>query len=93
MARHTIYVTEDHIRRGTKCSPFSCPIALALKEQGPKFGATDGGRVGRYHVMLVNPDGTLDLPQDMSRSGCRFIVNFDDGKPVKPFTFALNFPK
>ena len=84
-----IRVTSKHIKAGKRGSDTSCPIALAVKETVqksclPKFlrsmQINVGGDVEIGHLCM---EGTNKMHQ--------FIIDFDEGKKVKPFTFSLKF--
>lgn len=79
-----VTVTQGDIDKGFQFSPYSCPIARALKRTRcfPKL------RVGRDRV-TYGKDVSVKLPSKVQR----FIANFDYGRPVKPFSFRLNMPK
>jgi hypothetical protein len=76
-----IVVRRKHIRDGSKGSRYWCPIALALRELG--YGMNAYLAVEEEKVTLGGYEFALP------RSARRFIVRFDDKKPVKPFTFRL----
>ena len=75
-----IYVTEEDIKNGEVYSSDRCPIALAItrciNRPGVKVGslrAIDD----EYQYHLFGPEIT------------QWIVNFDRGKSVEPFSFEL----
>lgn len=75
-----IQITKKHIKQGKKGRVTLCPIALACKECGFE-------RV-RIDAETFEIDGCSgNLPPD----AIGFVDDFDDGKPVKPFTFKLTF--
>lgn len=74
-----LYVRKKHIAKGKPGSNTQCPIALAAKDHFKKSrGVSVGGmiRVGRDWY-------------DMTRRGYLFMDNFDNGRPVKPFSMEL----
>lgn len=77
----TVKVTQEHINKGKVQNENSCPIALALKEQGFKGVAVPGGtftlKVGKFH-----PSYTLPKKAD------QFVDTFDYEGKVKPFEFT-----
>ena len=82
----TISVTQEHIDDGKPEECGSCPIALAILATIP--GAC---RVAVYddHANVWVPAGkgrsiTLDLPPEAGA----FVLDFDAGEPVSPFTFT-----
>lgn len=73
-----IRVTAEHIRRGARSQPFSCPIALACQAAGqtkPLVGLD----------VLFADDHKHLLPPAVQQ----WVRNFDDGLPVEPFEFEL----
>ena len=84
-----IRVTGEHIAKGIRNDVYSCPIALALKEQlgGEPCAAYDRIYLGSTESRLARR-GKL-FQWHMPRSGRRFMHRFDSGKPVKPFNFIL----
>ena len=82
----TVTVPQDHIDRGERQNGESCPVALAITRRMPKWTEVD---VGETMFTFVLPSGERDtsfLPEE----ACHFIASFDAGKPVEPFTFALD---
>lgn len=80
-----IEVKDCHIAAGTKGDCHSCPIALALKEQIPSIGGINvspntiqWNMYGKRHYMLNHAIIYY------------FIINFDSGLEVKPFSFEFN---
>jgi nitrate/TMAO reductase-like tetraheme cytochrome c subunit len=81
-----ITVTQKDIDKGLKSSCYECPIAHALKRK-----VKNKIRYG----FAVNAD-FIDLTKDnkwwiyaLPKKAQTFIKRFDDGKPVKPFTFEI----
>jgi hypothetical protein len=74
-----IKVTRRHIFEGVQGSWDSCPIALALRDE---LGVTN----------LEVGNGVIRCGKKkfkMSNSADTFVGKFDEGEPVKPFTFEL----
>ena len=71
-----IEVTADDIAKGMKSNCYQCPIALAIRR------VTGDVFVGRW--IVVNGKRF-----DKIKSVSEFIANFDDGRPVEPFSFHL----
>lgn len=73
-----IQVTEKHIKRGKRKCAWRCPVALALQDvlDGPFLVGKDCIYAGRN-------------PYACPKSVSRFVMRFDSGKLVKPFTFVL----
>jgi len=83
----TIKVTQGHINRGARFNSESCPIALALMDNG-----IHGFRVAPtyarrgYPFVELNEDEIISLPEKATD----FIRSFDGHKAVEPFEF--DFP-
>jgi len=81
MSRVRIDVTQEDIANGEQTAPWSCPVGQAITRcYGPHGGvvATD---VKIKHMVVL-------LPYEATR----FIRDFDNGRPVKPFSFMLELP-
>lgn len=77
-----IYVTADDIANGKVNNCEGCPIALALRRcTGSKHVDVDAGR-------LCIDDGGRATPPKVADI---FIGDFDEGKPVTPFEFDVEF--
>ena len=76
-----IIVTKEDIQNGRRENPYLCPIARAIKRQCKYTGrrVSVGCRVATVNYR------TLDIP----KSAQKFIDDFDNKKPVKPFSFNL----
>jgi len=73
-----IVVTEKHITEGTRRSPSTCPVALALRDAG--FGLV---RVDSTYIMV---DGRVVLtPHSVSW----FVEWYDNNCDCPAFTFDL----
>jgi hypothetical protein len=75
-----INVTREHIRKGIRGSPCDCPIALAIKEAL----ITQAVSIGSWQWM-INHVRFLAEDKDV-----RFMQRFDEGKPVRPYSFFLD---
>lgn len=73
-----VTIKRKHIRNGQPNSPDYCPIAIALNE---KFGGN--AKVNEDNLLLFGLN--FHLPADAQY----FIKRFDNGDPVKPFSFEL----
>lgn len=83
-----IEVTQEDIDRGKQGSRCWCPIARAIKRTlywMPGDTMIPDGRVEVSIAQVAIEDGRADLPFEASN----FIVAFDRGEPVKPFSFEL----
>jgi hypothetical protein len=78
-----INVTEKDIQKARDREDFprskNCPIAIALKRHKVKFNSVSSER-----IILAN--GILPMPPVAST----FVVYYDNGKPVEPFSFELS---
>lgn len=74
-----IYVTAEDIRDGLPRNCHACPIYRALKRAGLKVTGVTRMIVDMYR------GSTYRLP----KSAIEFISRFDNGKPVKPFSFEF----
>jgi len=79
-----IRVTKKHIQDGVQNSKCACPVALAMKEYFG-FDAFEDADVGQVYLSISNFVLTERVPSSVRK----FIKQFDEGKPVKPFTFEL----
>lgn len=76
-----INVTQKHIDSGRVANCFSCPLALALTEALSEpcwVGLTLWGKVSN------------ETKFNLQRGVIQFRRNFDDGEPVKPFSFEVD---
>jgi hypothetical protein len=74
-----VRVTDEHIARGARRDPGSCPVSLALREMAAttvdvQYGITTVGRAAYRTPVSVRG----------------FIADFDSGFPVSPFEFVLD---
>ena len=77
-------VTKQMIKDGKPDNVCFCPVALAIKAKLPKLSF----RI-EASVVVIESVGYFELPQRT----IRFIKKFDEGKPVRPFTFCLDLYK
>lgn len=76
----TIHVTQEHIDNGTAKSCEFCPISNAIHEATGRYVMTHAMRAWiacKWH----------DLPVSVFQ----FILAFDRGDRVKPFSFELDY--
>lgn len=84
-----VEVTEENIadaevfRKRRNLRSTKCPIALALREL---FGQHVS--VGPEHCTISSRSISASLPKE----AIKFLEDFDDGKPVQPFSFELELP-
>ncbi|QDK02062.1 hypothetical protein SEA_GIBBLES_105 [Gordonia phage Gibbles] len=77
-----VTVTQKHIDDGTKANCKLCPIAQAITNKGYK------ARVYHELVDLIGKDG-VNATYKLPKKATRFIIDFDEGNKVKPFTFEM----
>lgn len=77
-----IVVTQNDIERGTRYRACACPVALAIKRRTSRECEV----AGRYMIFRSDINTKYDLPTPVRK----FVVDFDTGKPVKPFSFELD---
>ena len=84
MKRVKIEVTDLEIRNGQTFDPFGCPIALALLREFPNVyhGGVDPGFIDMNNFRIK-----------VTRKAKKFIKDFDNKIPVKPFSFYISIPK
>lgn len=85
-----IEVTQEDILNGTKSSPTTCPIALAIKRQikNVVYVSVGGTTVNLVTKKMLFLKSKKDYHLD--RTAQDFIFSFDqDFIPVHPFTFLM----
>lgn len=76
-----IRVTKKHIKQGVISDPYSCPVALAIRDKGFECVVTE-------HTIRTNNIWAYKR-YNCPRSVSRFVKAFDKGRKVKPFSFIL----
>lgn len=87
MITRTITVTQEDIQNGMPACNDACPIALAMQRV---FGKE--AHVGTMHfwpTAVEWPDAPVE--GDLPRSARKFVRDYDDGRPVKPFRFKASY--
>lgn len=79
MKTKTIRVTKKDIANGEPGRTRLCPVALAVKRQWRPV------EVQKRAIYVCSDDRRISLPITVGR----FIMRFDDGKTVKPFSFKI----
>lgn len=79
----TINVTQEHIKQGCRVNCAKCPVALALKER-----TGDLWLVGGSYIRRNGHNDLIELPAVVTQ----WILDFDDGIEVQPFSFELEIP-
>lgn len=91
MKRIKVSVTAKDIALGFPTESGACPIALAV-------GRCTGLRlVNAYQARIYGCRDVTDFKEQVvgfkpPRSAVRFMNDYDDGRPVKPFSFFLVEP-
>lgn len=81
-----IKVEQKHINAGQRFKCHLCPVALAI--QHTTDTSQDEVSVGMTTIQWSDKSkGNYETPTPASAR--RFISQFDQGKPVKPFSFEL----
>ncbi len=78
-----VKVARRHIRHGKLYSGDECPVALALREHGHLVSL----QFAFDELLAVDQNG---ISTRLPRSAYRFGMNFNDEKPVKPFSFKFS---
>lgn len=82
MKTYKIDVTAEDIEHGHRNNCFLCPVALAFE------------RITRHTIKVnsrhVSNKATGFLINKLPHSAKQFINDFDDGLPVRPFTFEID---
>lgn len=76
-----VVVSKNHIKEGLPKSPYACPIALALREQGYKHSDIAVSSINLY----VKPH-FYTLPSE----AVSFIHYFDKNQNGEPFEFEID---
>lgn len=85
----TFTVTADHIKSGICGDGCECPVARAIAEA---IAGTDAGVwVFETEIRLMRSFGVLCWRAAVPPAVREFIVAFDDGNHVAPFTFELTW--
>jgi hypothetical protein len=80
-----ITVTQEDIEQGRKNEPYTCAVARAFLRAGVDHFGVMGER-----VMVANLGHLVSLL--LPRSVRKWILDFDAGKFVVPFTFDIGMP-
>ena len=80
----TVSVTKTHIKEGLQKSPYACPIALALRDQGYKHSDIAVSSINLY----VKPNFYVLPPE-----AANFVAIFDKNKNGEPFEFEIDLDK
>lgn len=75
-----INVTADHISHGKRANACDCPVALAARAAGFK-----DAQVYASHMYWLGGRKMQDLPN----KAMAFIRDFDEGRPVQPFSMEV----
>lgn len=87
----TVEVTLDDIAKGEREACERCPIACALiRAAGTPRAFVDGEVMAAGDWEGIFPRAGIRVP--MPPEAAEFAMAFDDGRPVKPFTFTVELP-
>ncbi len=81
-----IKVTLKDIEEGYRGSCYDCPIALAFRRE-VKTTSITGLSVGAARIL--HREAYTWNAYTLPKKAQTFVKRFDDGKPVKPFTFEI----
>ena len=82
-----VIVTKKDIANGKQRSYDQCPIALALKRRCKARFVRVGPLRCLFSLTRWSWESTA---YDLPRAATHFIMNFDEGRPVRPLTFHLD---
>jgi hypothetical protein len=80
-----IKVTQEHIDKGIRCSPYSCPIALAVEDYDSSIKFSVGVSKINIYGDVSEPCKQYRLPEEARE----FVDKFDHDFIVEPFEFEL----
>jgi len=83
-----IHLRQDHIDKGKASDCTKCPGALALLEQVPDIESIDVDDLRIIFRTTMGDYVRVETPPELHK----FIIDFDDGKSVRPFTFKIKNP-
>lgn len=81
----TIHVTQEHINKGRPDNDFHCPVRYAMLSQGLSVTS-----VRSAYIYFGRPDATSGNKITTPPKVKQWLADFDDGKPVSPFTFEID---
>jgi hypothetical protein len=84
-----ITVTMQHIEDGMARCASHCPVALALIDAFPE---AVGIFVNADHLKIWPRWSVEPAYLEMSPEVQNFVFAFDNGEPVEPFAFTLDYP-
>ncbi len=79
-----VEVKQKHIDEGTPYAEDSCPLALAIQEQGGPAWVGDIIQLSSSRCSLEHA-----VSFRHTKVSAKFIQDFDDGREVKPHTFLF----
>ena len=80
--RICVEVTQDHIIHGRRSDCTACPVALALEDVVP----------GPWYVNALWLYNTRKWEIKTPKNVEEFMLAFDSGQPVQPFSFEIDAP-
>jgi hypothetical protein len=88
MRRIAVNVTRDHIVRGSRGQFDRCPVALAILELLPERSLAV---VDPYEIYVELLDSGVYYRAKSPGEVCEFMIAFDEGEAVSPFSFDVEF--
>lgn len=85
-----INVTKNDIAKGKRGRTNSCPIALACKRVKELSCVKAVGGLGLYTEIT---DGSFERVSFLPTRAAKFVMDFDSGNEVKPFSFTVKVSK
>lgn len=87
--RFQIHVTEGDIANGLRNNSYHCAVSCAIARQIPdaKYVSTDIQTI-RFSLAEAGERVTYLTPPDVQQ----YVIAFDAGDVLRPFTFTLNMP-
>lgn len=77
-----VSVSQDDIKRGSRCAMYTCPVAIALSRNFPDVGVSV-----HSDQVWINGKRIAYLPNWVAKR----IDNYDNGRVMNPFEFELNY--
>ena len=84
----TVEVTQDNIDNGKQRKCRECPIALALHDV-----FLDSDVVVGEGIVFEDPEDGAEQRIPLPAEALKFIKDFDEGFPVRPFVFTIHVPE
>lgn len=91
MAKHRVLieVKQCNIDKGIQLDDMLCPIALAINRKRPSLDVQVFGK--SIDIFDTTDEACCRKSIPLPKKAQKFIESFDDGRPVKPFSFVLRY--